>query len=94
MLGLLRKVDQPHCTQSTTDDRSIPYNYQVPLDIELINVRLKSNTVQRVNAIPDLNNCLDQKYIQKKLNKMREFELDQIETELADKIIEEYEQEK
>ena len=41
-----------------------------------------------------MNNCLDHRYLQKKLNKIRSDELDVIEADLAEKIIGEYESEK
>ncbi|CDW91381.1 iq calmodulin-binding motif family protein [Stylonychia lemnae] len=48
----------------------------------------------KVNSIPALNNCIDRNYIQKKLSLLSQDQIDQIETDLAEKIITEYEDEK
>jgi hypothetical protein len=47
-----------------------------------------------VNSIAELNNCLDKKDFQSKLNRLSAKELDKVETHVADRIIDNYEQEK
>ena len=71
MLGFLRKIESNDMGKTTKDNKknsvidSMPLsplnNSPLPLEIQLLN---------KVNSIPELNNCVDQAYIQRKLNWM------------------------
>ena len=51
--------------------------------------------VQRiVSSIPSLNNCIDKQFFQRKVNKLNPDEHHQIETNIANEIIKDYEKEK
>lgn len=94
MLGFLRKIDKPKIEMAKSQTQLQLSESDLNPEINLYNVRTKILILQKVNSLSDLNNCLDHRYLQKKLNKIRSDELDVIEADLAEKIIGEYESEK
>jgi len=100
MLGFLRNVPTPSQVEKAnekTPKLSTPkaklFQPQSPLELyKVISYSLK--LLKKVNGMPFMNNNLNRKEFQKRVDCLSEDDLDQIETELAEKIIQEYDQEK